>query len=126
MLISAFCTSQDTEVLLVQLVKDQEAVDQVREIVKAEETVMKKETEVVQDYADVSMILHVFSGFFDIATGNRKPDHYNQPTDHKAAPTTLVKGSYSSAVLGKKHLKTLATSYVEPPKWSSIFAIKIS
>ncbi len=39
--------------LLQQLEKDQEAVDQVREIVEAEEQVMKKETQVVQDYADV-------------------------------------------------------------------------
>jgi hypothetical protein len=37
-----------------QLKKDQEAVDQVREIVEAEEAVMKKETQAVQDYADVS------------------------------------------------------------------------
>ena len=40
--------------LLQQLEKDQEAVDQVREIVEAEEAVMKRETQVVQDYADVS------------------------------------------------------------------------
>ena len=39
--------------MLVQLEKDQEAVDQVREIVEAEEAVMIKETQVVQDYADV-------------------------------------------------------------------------
>ena len=44
--------SQDTEVLLGQLEKDQAAVDQVREIVEAEEAVMQKETKVVQDYAD--------------------------------------------------------------------------
>ena len=43
---------QDTEVLLAQLEKDQEAVDQVREIVEAEEAVMKRETQIVQDYAD--------------------------------------------------------------------------
>ena len=45
---------QDTEVLLRQLEKDQEAVDQVREIVLSEEAVMKRETEIVQEYADVS------------------------------------------------------------------------
>ena len=45
---------QDTEILLEQLGKDQEAVDQVREIVEAEENVMKRETQAVQDYADVS------------------------------------------------------------------------
>ena len=39
--------------LLQQLEKDQEAVDQVREIVEAEEAVMKRETQAVQDYADV-------------------------------------------------------------------------
>ena len=39
--------------LLEQLKKDQEAVDQVREIVEAEEAEMKKETQIVQDYADV-------------------------------------------------------------------------
>ena len=47
---------QDTELLLEQLRQDQEAVDQVREIVEAEEIVMKRETQVVQDYADVSVI----------------------------------------------------------------------
>ena len=40
--------------MLAQLEKDQEAVDQVREIVQKEEAIMKKETQVVQDYADVS------------------------------------------------------------------------
>ena len=40
--------------LLRQLEKDQEAVDQVREIVLSEEAVMKRETEIVQEYADVS------------------------------------------------------------------------
>ena len=40
--------------LLAQLEKDQEAVDQVREIVSAEEQVMQRETQIVQDYADVS------------------------------------------------------------------------
>ena len=40
--------------LLKQLEKDQEAVDQVREIVLSEEAVMKRETEIVQEYADVS------------------------------------------------------------------------
>ncbi|CAH1791320.1 unnamed protein product [Owenia fusiformis] len=44
--------AKDTEVLLKQLSKDQEAVDQVRDIVEQEESVMKKETEIVQDYAD--------------------------------------------------------------------------
>ncbi|ELU16870.1 hypothetical protein CAPTEDRAFT_116653 [Capitella teleta] len=43
---------KDTELLLGQLKKDQEAVDQVREIVSGEEAVMKKETQVVHDYAD--------------------------------------------------------------------------
>lgn len=43
---------QDTEVLLAQLEIDQGAVDQVREIVEAEEAVMKRETQIVQDYAD--------------------------------------------------------------------------
>ena len=43
---------QDTEVLLRQLEEDQAAVDQVREIVEAEEAVMAKETKIVQDYAD--------------------------------------------------------------------------
>ena len=43
--------------LLQQLEKDQEAVDQVRAIVEAEEAVMKKETQVVQDYADVRIII---------------------------------------------------------------------
>ena len=40
--------------LLAQLEKDQEAVDQVRDIVVAEEQVMKRETQIVQEYADVS------------------------------------------------------------------------
>ena len=40
--------------LLAQLEKDQEAVDQVREIVAAEEQVMKRETQIVEEYADVS------------------------------------------------------------------------
>ncbi|XP_023930267.1 dynein heavy chain 6, axonemal [Lingula anatina] len=44
--------AKDTELLLQQLEKDQEAVDQVREIVEQEESVMKKETQIVQDYAD--------------------------------------------------------------------------
>ena len=49
-------TVQDTEVLMSQLSKDQEAVDQVRFIVEAEETTMKRETQIVQDYADVSIM----------------------------------------------------------------------
>ena len=49
-------TVQDTEVLMAQLSKDQEAVDQVRFIVEAEETTMKRETQIVQDYADVSIM----------------------------------------------------------------------
>ncbi|XP_071963333.1 dynein axonemal heavy chain 6-like [Antedon mediterranea] len=44
--------AKDTEVLLKQLKVDQAAVDQVREIVVKEETVMKHETQMVQDYAD--------------------------------------------------------------------------
>ena len=44
--------------MLQQLEKDQEAVDQVREIVEADEAVMKRETQVVQDYADVSMAVY--------------------------------------------------------------------
>ncbi|XP_033124826.1 dynein heavy chain 6, axonemal-like [Anneissia japonica] len=44
--------SIDTEILLEQLKVDQAAVDQVREIVVKEETVMKQETQMVQDYAD--------------------------------------------------------------------------
>ncbi|XP_041352994.1 dynein heavy chain 6, axonemal-like isoform X2 [Gigantopelta aegis] len=43
--------ARDTEVLLVQLEKDQEAVEQVRKIVEEEESIMKKETQIVQDYA---------------------------------------------------------------------------
>ncbi len=43
--------------MLAQLEKDQEAVDQVREIVVGEETVMKKEAEAVHNYADVSISL---------------------------------------------------------------------
>ena len=46
---------QDTEILLTQLEKDQLAVDQVREIVQAEEAEMQKETDIVQNYADVSI-----------------------------------------------------------------------
>jgi len=49
-----YCIFQDTEVLLVQLMKDKEAVDEVRQIVEHEEAIMKKETQIVQDYADVS------------------------------------------------------------------------
>ena len=46
-------SEQDTEVLLVQLQKDQEAVEQVKEIVGQEEEVMKRETEIVHEYAEV-------------------------------------------------------------------------
>lgn len=42
--------------LLGQLEKDQDAVEQVRTIVEQEENIMKKETQIVQDYADVSRI----------------------------------------------------------------------
>ena len=48
------CVAKDTELLLEQLSKDQEAVDQVRFIVEQEEATMKRETQIVQDYADVS------------------------------------------------------------------------
>ena len=48
---------QDTERLLEKLQQDQEAVDQVRDIVEKEEIVMKKETQIVQNYADVSRML---------------------------------------------------------------------
>lgn len=41
--------------LLEQLMKDKEAVDEVRQIVEHEESIMKKETQIVQDYADVSL-----------------------------------------------------------------------
>ena len=44
--------AQDTEQLLLQLEKDQEAVEQVRQIVESEEAVMQKETQIVQNYAD--------------------------------------------------------------------------
>ena len=47
-------TLQDTEQLMEQLAQDQEAVDQVREIVASEEAVMQRETQAVQNYADVS------------------------------------------------------------------------
>lgn len=40
--------------LMEQLVKDQEAVDQVRQIVQKEENVMKQETQMVENYAKVS------------------------------------------------------------------------
>ncbi|KAH3851244.1 hypothetical protein DPMN_093724, partial [Dreissena polymorpha] len=43
---------KDTEVLLEQLEKDREAVNEVRTIVEHEENIMKKETKIVQDYAD--------------------------------------------------------------------------
>ncbi len=57
--------------LLQQLEKDQEAVDQVREIVEAEEQVMKKETQVVQDYADVGYL----ALFFQEIQGAISPFH---------------------------------------------------
>ncbi|KAL8598268.1 hypothetical protein ACOMHN_035218 [Nucella lapillus] len=44
--------TKDTEELLEQLEKDQEAVEQVRQIVESEEEVMLKETQIVQNYAD--------------------------------------------------------------------------
>ncbi|XP_038073413.1 dynein heavy chain 6, axonemal-like isoform X3 [Patiria miniata] len=44
--------ARDTELLLEQLSKDQEAVDQVRFIVQQEEATMQRETQIVQDYAD--------------------------------------------------------------------------
>ncbi|XP_022090728.1 dynein heavy chain 6, axonemal-like isoform X2 [Acanthaster planci] len=44
--------ARDTELLLEQLSKDQEAVDQVRFIVEQEEATMQRETQIVQDYAD--------------------------------------------------------------------------
>lgn len=43
---------KDTEVLLEQLEKDRVAVNEVRTIVEHEEVIMKKETQIVQDYAD--------------------------------------------------------------------------
>ncbi|KAK3576323.1 hypothetical protein CHS0354_039732 [Potamilus streckersoni] len=43
---------KDTEVLLEQLQKDTEAVNQVRAIVEHEEEIMKKEAKIVQDYAN--------------------------------------------------------------------------
>ena len=57
-LINEYMFFQDTEVLLQQLEKDTEAVNQVREIVEHEEGIMKKETQIVQDYADVRLISH--------------------------------------------------------------------
>lgn len=44
--------AKDTELLLQQLEKDQEAVEQVRQIVESEEAVMQRETQIVQNYAD--------------------------------------------------------------------------
>lgn len=38
--------------------KDKEAVEEVRLIVEHEESIMKKETQIVQDYADVSYPLN--------------------------------------------------------------------
>ncbi|XP_077989551.1 dynein axonemal heavy chain 6-like [Glandiceps talaboti] len=46
--------ARDTELLLEQLSKDQEAVDEVRQIVEQEEAVMKREAQIVQEYADVT------------------------------------------------------------------------
>ncbi|KAL4237693.1 Dynein heavy chain 14 [Mactra antiquata] len=43
---------KDTEVLLAQLEKDREAVNEVRSIVEHEESIMKKETQIVQDYSE--------------------------------------------------------------------------
>lgn len=37
-----------------QLIKDQEAVDQVKQIVEKEEAVMKQETKIVENYSKVS------------------------------------------------------------------------
>lgn len=50
---NCFSFFKDTEVLLEKLEKDQEAVEQVRQIVENEEAIMKRETEIVQNYADV-------------------------------------------------------------------------
>ena len=36
-----------------QLIKDQEAVDQVKQIVEKEEAIMKQETDIVKNYAKV-------------------------------------------------------------------------
>ena len=36
-----------------QLIKDQEAVDQVKQIVEKEEAIMKQETDIVENYAKV-------------------------------------------------------------------------
>ncbi len=44
---------QDTEVLLEELQQDQAAVDEVREIVQAEEAEMQRETDLVSNYAEV-------------------------------------------------------------------------
>lgn len=52
--------------MLEQLREDQKAVDQVREIVEAEEAVMKRETEAVQNYADVSNTLDVVISFHEL------------------------------------------------------------
>lgn len=46
-------TIQATEELLQQLEKDQEAVNEVRTIVEHEESIMVKETQIVQDYSEV-------------------------------------------------------------------------
>nr|XP_039247972.1 dynein heavy chain 6, axonemal-like [Styela clava] len=44
--------AMDTEKLMAQLKKDTEAVNQVREIVKNEEQIMARETQIVQEYAE--------------------------------------------------------------------------
>ncbi|XP_035825271.1 dynein heavy chain 6, axonemal [Aplysia californica] len=44
--------TKDTELLLKQLEEDQQAVEEVQEIVSQEEAIMAKETQIVQDYAD--------------------------------------------------------------------------
>ncbi|XP_063958044.1 dynein axonemal heavy chain 6-like isoform X2 [Lytechinus pictus] len=44
--------AKDTELLLEQLSKDQEAVGQVRAIVEHEESIMKREAQIVEDYAN--------------------------------------------------------------------------
>lgn len=50
---------QDTELLLEQLSKDQEAVGQVQAIVEHEESIMKREAQIVEDYADVRLFVFV-------------------------------------------------------------------
>ncbi|XP_067943512.1 dynein axonemal heavy chain 6-like [Watersipora subatra] len=43
--------AKETESLMEQLVKDEEAVDQVKQIVQKEESIMQKETDIVETYA---------------------------------------------------------------------------